>query len=185
VGVLAVALSCGLLLPACGPADIRGIALTDDGVPTAEDCGAYVSRFDAVDAATDRTVWAAHLPPEVLADEHGGEAPVELGRLPDEDWVEDSPLALDPRPATWVFTIETENGAHDTVRVDDDDLARGMVYRPGHDLVSRNHFLGRTCGLDVFRRELGTLAILATVCISSAWLVGRRLLRRTASRPAP
>jgi hypothetical protein len=56
-----------------------------------------------------------------------------------------------------------------------------MVYRPGHDLVSQAHFRDRTCGLDIFVRELGTLAILTAAGCAIASVVGRRLIRRRAA----
>jgi hypothetical protein len=126
LGVLAAGLAAAIWLPGCGPPDVTGISLTDHGVPEVVNCGTYVTHVDAADAATHRTVWAARIRDDVVK-EHGGDAPVELGRLPDDHWVEDSPLALDPRPAEWVFTIDTESGGHVVIRATDDDLAEGRV----------------------------------------------------------
>lgn len=181
-----------LLLPACGPADRRGISLTDDGVPVVEDCGAYVTRVEAADAAAHRTIWAAHIPHDVWW-EHGGAAGiVELGRLPSRDWVEDRPLALAPRPATWVFTIETENEVHEVIRVADEDLAPGRVYLPGHGSVSRGQFFdgasfntGTCVGPELIAARVAGVAIVIGVAIGIASAVGDGLLRRQAARVGP
>jgi len=184
-GLLAVALASAALLPACSPPDVTGITLTDERVPVVDNCGAFITRVQAADAAGHRPVWSAHIPAEGLND-HGGAGLVELGRLPEDGWVEDRPLALAPRPATWVFTVETEDGEHDTIRVADDALEPGMIYRPGHDPVSVDEFDNGTClSLGITWPTWVALAVGAGSCLAVASVVGRRLLRRQAARPAP
>jgi adenylylsulfate kinase-like enzyme len=71
---------------------------------------------------------------------------VELGRLPDRDWIEGSPLALDERPESWRFSVETNGLDRTTIGLADDDLAEGHVARPGHDTVSAQTFRDDVCG---------------------------------------
>jgi hypothetical protein len=183
-GLPAVALASVVLLPACSPPDVTGITLTDERVPVVDNCGAFITRVEAVKAAGHRPVWSAHVTAEGL-DDHGGAAPVELGRLPDDDWVEDRPLALDPRPATWLFTVETDTGEHDTIRVADDALEPGMVYRPGHDPVSQDEFLDGTClGPGAWLSGVAPL-VAGGASLAFASVMGRHLLRRKAARAAP
>jgi hypothetical protein len=177
LGVAAVALGAMALLPACSPVDTGGIGMTDERVPVIEDCDTFLTRVEVVDAAAGRPVWAAHIPPEV-AQEHGGDAPVELGLLPSDRWVEDTPLALAPRPTTWVFSVESELGRRDSIRVDDGALEPGLIYRPGHDLVSRDEFFGDGC-LDVGINPSDLLAVIAVGAGCLVVVVGTRRSRRT------
>jgi hypothetical protein len=181
---LALGLAAAIWLPGCGPPDVTGISLADDGMPEVINCGTYVTGVDAADAATHRTVWAARIPDDVV-EEHGGDAPVELGRVPNDRWVEDSPLALDPRPAEWVFAIDTEGGGHVVIRSADDDLAAGRVYRNGHHHESRTHLDDHTCNAPYLGPPWFRILVLAgLVCIGIAGDVGYRLRRRAEARAA-
>ena len=186
VGVLAAGLAAAAIwLPACSPVDATWITLTHDGVPKVDNCGTYVTGVEAADAATDRTVWAARIPDRVVEDQ-GGDIPVVLGRVPNEYWVEDTPLALDPRPAEWVFTISNLATGREIIRVADDDLAAGFAYRPGHHRETTKHLLDHTCNAPYLGPQ--PLLVLALVPLGLGvfgWLMGRRMLRRAEARAAP
>ncbi|HEY7069671.1 MAG TPA: hypothetical protein VH479_06150 [Acidimicrobiales bacterium] len=183
LGSLAVGLASAMWLAGCSPADVTWISLTHDGVLKVDNCGTFITRVEARDAATYRIVWAAHVRDDAV-DEHGGDAPVQMGRVPGDHWVEDTPLVLDPRPAEWVLTIDTALGAHDTIRVADDDLAPGRAYRPGHGPETENHLVDHTCNAPYLGPQPYTLVLFGLACVAVGWWQGRRLLRRAAAREA-
>ena len=135
----------GATVVACSPADITGVTLADDGVPVLTNCGTWITEVEARDADTDRIVWSASMSPSAI-NERNGVGGVELGRRPDRDWIEDTPLALDGRPESWRFAVETNGLDRTTISVADDALAEGRVARPRHDAVSAQKFRDDVCG---------------------------------------
>jgi hypothetical protein len=126
------------LMTGCPARDDTGVGLGKQGLPVVVNCVAWISRVDVTDADTGRRVWTAH-----AARTGDGVRSVVLGSVPDRTWVEDHPLALDPRPATWRFVVEAIDDV--VVVVSDAEFDPGRVHRPGNKTLSARKFRQETC----------------------------------------
>jgi hypothetical protein len=142
VGVGSVALL--MMLTGCSPDNVTGVGLTSEGVPTLKNCGELIRGVTVTDATSGRVVWAAGKPDHAS---EFGVADVQVGAIPDEEWVEEASLAPEPRPAVWRFAIRSRNGASQTIDVVDRDLKAGGLLVPGKAApVTEETFRHDVCG---------------------------------------
>ena len=94
--------------------------------------------------------------------------------VPRRGWVEDSALALSPRPSRWEFLVEAPD--RQTISVSDTKLRSGQVFRPGRNRSeSQSHFDEQTCnGLPFSAGILAVAAVVALGAIASAFFIGLR-----------
>jgi hypothetical protein len=102
---------------------------------------------------------------------------VALGALPSRTWVEDSALILEPRPAIWRFSVETE--LHDPVVITVDDVAfePGRIHRQSGASQSRSAFFTDACSgfsLRLLRVAGSTVAALGVGAVVVLLLWSRR-----------
>jgi hypothetical protein len=131
-----------LALSGCTAANKTGVRLGEDDLPVVVNCGTWIERVNVTDADTGRRAWAAH----VVKSPHGGVAgvgTVVIGSLPGRRWFEDSPLALEPRPSTWRFAVDSIERV--VLVVPDSEFVVGRVYRPGNKSESVTRFHDQTC----------------------------------------
>ena len=147
-------------------------------MPIAETCGTWIEAVRATDATTGRLVWSAHLPREEVSSGHHSSAHVTVGQLPDDAWVEDQVLALEPRPSVWSFEIDA-SGKIERLQLNDADLQSGFIARQGHPTQSAAAFNDDTCGygggplyITATTARVGLAAIV--VAGGSVWLIVRR-----------
>ena len=142
---IAAVLAAGLTLTGCSPENIPAVTLSDNGVPTLVNCGTYFRGVEAYDADSGRLVWSAGKPD--LSSGYGV-GKVEVGLLPAQDWVEKSPLQMDPSLTRWRFVVVDLNAADPTTfEVASDRLSASQVFifRDGATETSE-HFRNDTCG---------------------------------------
>ena len=156
----------GFMLASCSPDDVPGVKLSETGAPVLVNCGTYFSRVEAYDADTGRLVWSAGK--RQGSSEHGvGE--VEVGVLPDADWVENSPLRLKPFPAVWRFVV-SRRGYDDpgTLTAAQSALSTDQVFifESGKS-VPADGFIGKTCGYDPPIPRAVTRAIAVTALVAA------------------
>ena len=181
---MAIAAS-GLLLASCSPDDVSGVKLSESGAPVLENCGAYFRAVEAYNADTGRLVWSAGKP---QSSSEYGVGRVELGVLPDDDWVENSPLSLEPLPAVWKFVVSRRNSndpealAANHAALSTDQV---FIFESGTS-VPADEFRGQTCGYDppIPRAVTRAVAVvLVAVVALAAGVVGIRYARRRHSKP--
>jgi len=174
LGISALALA----VAGCTAANHTGVTVGADDVPRVVNCGTWIRAVEVSDAATDRVIWQARaVESEAGVNDVGS---VQLGALPNS-WSEERPAAIEPRPATWRFVIET-TGADAAITVTDAALGPDTVARPGARLESTSHFDEQTCsGIPVSLntlRWIGGAALLVAV-IAAAFLIRHARRRQT------
>lgn len=162
-----------VLMTGCLAANHTGVRLGEDRLPVVVNCGTWISRVDVTDADNGRRVWAAHAArtAEGGIDDVGS---VVLGSVPGRRWVEDHPLALEPRPVRWRFSV----GALDDVIivVSDTEFEPGRIHRPGNTSASVRRFREQTCSeIPISLRSLRiTAAGTAVIAVGAALFLRRR-----------
>jgi len=174
-----------MLLASCSPDDVSGVKLSENGAPVLENCGAYFRGVEAYDAETGRLIWSASKP---QSSSDYGVGQVEVGVLPDADWVETSPLNLEPLPAVWRFVVSRRNfNDPETLAATHAGLSTDQVFIfESGKRVPADEFLGQTCGYDppIPPAVTGAVAgVLAGAVILAAGVVGARRARRRHLRP--
>lgn len=164
----------------CTAANYTGVSLGTDGVPVVINCGTWIERVEVTDADTGRRVWSAQA---VKSPDGGipGRATVGLGSPPSQ-WTEDSPLALEPRPSMWRFTVEALDEV--VIVVSDTDFQPDRVYRPGNESESASRFDRQTCsGIpvspSVLRVGFAGAAVVGGAVVALSLRRRRRLLTGT------
>lgn len=172
-GALAVLMS--MVLTGCSPDNVTGIGLTPQGAPVLRNCGAWFRAVHVSDGQSSRVIWSA-------AKRDGasvyGVGDVQVGLLPDKDWLEQAPLSLEPRPGVWRFTIQFRESVPQTIDVADPDLVGGRLFIPGRSgLVSEKSFRDDVCGdapLLPTKALVISLGVLAVVGLATARVVKAR-----------
>jgi hypothetical protein len=166
-----------LLMTGCPAANHTGVGLGKEGLPVVVNCGTWIRRVDVTDADTGRRVWTAHAARTAEGMDDVGS--VALGSLPGRTWVEDHPLALEPRPATWRFMVEALGDDAVVVVVSDGEFEPGRVHRPGNRTLSARQFREETCsGIPISVRTLRLMLAAAAVIGVGTTLVLRSRRRR-------
>jgi Protein of unknown function (DUF2510) len=187
-------LAAGLALTGCSPENLPAVTLSDDGAPVLLNCGTYYRRVEAYDADSGRLVWSASKS-DLSAGYGVGE--VEVGVLPGKDWVERSPLQMEPVPTRWRFVVVNIDPAYaTTLDVASDELTAGQaqVLRDG-TRMSLEDFRNDTCGYGppVKTPSMGVILIVVSAIAAVVVLVGalfqrnrpRRSVRQASVLPPP
>lgn len=103
----------GLVLVGCSPSDYSAVGLSDKGVPVLVNCGAYFTGVAAFDADSGRLVWSAEKPKA----SGYGVGTVEIGVLPEKDWIEAAAFQMTPVPAKWRFVVSRRDNNPVTMEV--------------------------------------------------------------------
>jgi hypothetical protein len=163
------------LVTGCSPSNVTGVGLSADGAPVLRNCGAWFRGVQVSDQQSGRAVWSAGKPDSATV---FGVDEVQVGLLPGTDWVEQTSLTLEPRPAVWRCAIQFRDDEPRTIDVDDHDLAAGEVFLPGKSRhVSESAFrhdvcdFGRPVSLKVL---LAGLAVAAVIGLAAAFFDRRR-----------
>ncbi len=174
--ILAAVLVSGFLLAGCSPDDISGVRLSDQGAPVLVNCGTYFRSVKAYDASSGRLLWSAGKPKQ---SSDSGVAEVELGVLPDKDWVEDSPLKMNTSPTAWRFIVSRSGYSDPTTwEVAASDLSADQVFVLGTgERVSPEHFRGKTCGYDPPVPSLVTRVVLIVLVVGAVALTTSTVYR--------
>jgi hypothetical protein len=157
LGVICV-LFCAVALSGCSPSRAHGVRMGDDGIPRVVSCGAWITSVDVSDARSGRSLWSAR----ATSSDGYGESSVDVGSLPNFDWVATGPPEPARHPKTWRFVIGL--GDHkDVIVVTDSQFAVGRVFVPGRNQsVSAGHFDNETCnGFPISASALRVLALVA------------------------
>lgn len=176
----------GFMLASCSPDDVPGVKLSESGAPVLVNCGGYFRRVEAYDADSGRLVWSAGK--RQGSSEYGVDQ-VEVGVLPDADWVENPPLKLQPFPAVWRFVV-SRRGYNDSVTLTAAQSVLSsdqvFIFESGKS-VPADGFIGKTCGYDPPIPRAVTRAIAVTalvVAVLGAAVVGTlSAVRRRKSKP--
>jgi hypothetical protein len=126
-------LTCVLLLACvslsgCPAKDRTAVGANSDGVPVIDNCGTWIGAVKVTDADTGRVIWSAHAT-KGNDDGVATRGEVTVGQLPTKTWVEDSGLAMEPRPRSWRFDVDATTDAK--IVVPDAGLNPTQVWRQG------------------------------------------------------
>lgn len=178
--MFAAIVATGFVLGGCSPDDSSGVKLSARGTPVLVNCGTYFTRLDAFDADTGRLVWSAGSP---QGTSEYGVGEIEVGVLPDIDWLEYSPSAGESRPAVWRFVVD-RTGYDEPVTFTAARSALSndhvFIFDSGKN-VPADEFIGKTCGYDppippAITRVFVWTALAATAIVAA--VVGTIYVRR-------
>ena len=157
--------------------------MSASGRPVLVNCGGYFVGVEAYDRASGRLVWSATRD----ADARYGVDEIEIGVLPEPEWVESSRLSISPIPEEWRFVITMRD--YDvpwTFEVDHHLLSQdAVVLLESGERVSAERFMGKTCGYDPLIPPAMTFSAVAAGGLFVAVALVANGKRRTASPANP
>ena len=181
VPFIAAVLLAGVALTGCSPENIPAVTLSESGAPVLVNCGTYFRGVEARDADSGRLVWSASKP-DISAGYGVGE--VEVGVLPGNDWVETSPLQLEPVPIRWRFVVTGIDPADRmTLEVASDELSTGraFIFQSGTSKTSED-FRNDTCGYGPPVKAATIVVILIVLAVIAGVVVVGALFQRNRSQ---
>lgn len=121
-----------------------------------------------------RADWSGQPASKPQSSSEYGVGQVEVGVLPDADWVENSPLSLEPLPAVWRFVVSRRNSndpetlaaVHATLSTD-----QVFIFEFGKS-VAADEFQGQTCGYDPWTPRAVTRAVAVVLVIAVVLAAG-------------